>query len=431
MSTPGEQSPPPPPPPPSYGPPHAPPPAQQWSPGPSGYVDVDPASAGLVRQEKLGWAMPFAVIGSLCMVVALFLQWIETQLFVVYDRGTDGPLEDRRELTSLFDAVGTVEDVAGPDPDVDPGWLSGAFFPWLAIGLTVACCVLVLATAIGLRRAALTNAARIATVLLVVGAVGVAVLALYDLGLGSEAVSASPTTVSPGAPGSEPSGGSEPEFLASEVQPYTGFVLWFWGAVLVAIGGALGPRVVHKLPAGAQPAYGGAGGSGAPGWAPATGHPGLLRHTTQVVAIVLAAFATVLCVAGYGFLSWAPSGSITFSDLGESARDLGFPDQPFAEAYFAWLGWVLLLWVVVVTVLLALGKKPAGVNPRVLRPILAVGSGLALVAHLVVLGELSGDPGPAAYVVGVGLLAAVVGTLLPLRTTARVQVGAGRPFTGS
>lgn len=442
MSSPGGQ--PPPydpqrPPPPTYAPPPASyaPPAVPGPAGPGGYVDVDPRSAGLVREEKPGWALPFAVLGSLTMVVALFLDWIETQLFVSYDGNANGPLDDRRKVTSLFDAVDTVKDVTGPDPDSpDLGPLAEIFFPWLAIALTIACCVLVLAAAIGLRRAALTNTMRIAAVLLAVAAAGIAVLAIINLGLNS-GTGGGAVTVSPAAPAppGAPQAGPELSFVASEVQPWWGFTLWLGGAVLVAIGGALGPRIVHKLPPGAQPSYAGQPGQpGQIGWAPHPGaaSSGMLRHTTQVVAIVLTSIATVLCVAGYGFVSWASGGdTVTFSDLGEVARDRGFGDQAFAEAYFGWLGWVVLLFVAAATLLVVLGKKPAGVNPRVVRPIVVIGSGLALVAHLAALVELDGDFGPAPYLVGLGLGLALLGALLPLRTTARVAVQQRVPFTGS
>lgn len=416
-----------PPPPPHRQPPYA-------APGPVGHVDVDPRSAGLVRVEKLGWALPFALLGSLVMVVALFLDWIETQLFVSYDGNADGPLDDRREVVSLFDAVDRVEDVTGPAPDVsDPGTLATTFFPWLAIALTIGCVVLVLLAAVGLRRAALTNTARIATVLVAAAAFAVAVLAIVDLGLD---LGDGARTVSPGAAAPSPGDATEPSFIAGEVQPWWGYSLWLLGTAVVAIGGALGPRITHTLPPGAQPSYPGqpgqpgqSGQPGQPGWTP---HPGLLRHTTQVVAIVLTSIAAVLCLAGYGFLSWSTSGeTVTFSEIGEAARDQGFGDRVVAEAYFGWCGWVVLLFVAAATLLVALGKKPAGVDPRVVRPIVAVGAAGALLLHLVALGQLDGDLGIAAYAVGLGLGLALLGALLPLRTTARVAVGQQQPFTGS
>lgn len=426
MSSPGQ--------PPPFDPsrPSAPPPPpphrqpQYAAPGPVGYVDVDPRSAGLVREEKLGWALPFAILGSLTMVIALFLDWIETQLFVSYDGNADGPLDDQREVTSLFDAVDTVKDVTGPAPDVsDPGALATTFFPWLAIALTIGCVVLVLAAAVGLRRAALTNTARIATVLVAAAAFAIAVLAIVNLGLdlGDGARAASPRTAAP-----SPGDATEPSFIAGEVQPWWGYSLWLLGTFFVAIGGALGPRIKHTLPPGARPSYGD-GRPGQPGWAP---NPALLRHSTQVVAIVLTSIAAVLCLAGYGFLTWATSGdTVTFSEIGEAARDQGFGDRVVAEAYFGWLGWVVLLFVAAATLLVALGKKPTGVNPRVVRPIVAVGAAGALVLHLVALGQLDGDLGIAAYAVGLGLGLALLGALLPLRTTARVSVQQHAPFTGS
>lgn len=151
----------------------------------------------------------------------------------------------------------------------------------------------------------------------------------------------------------------------------------------------------------------------------------LVRHT-QLVAIVVAAIGALACLAGYGFLPWAyaKDDPVTYSDIGEAARDYGFKDKVFTEAYFAWMGWAVLLAVLVVVLLLALGKKPTGVNPRVLRPLLAAGTIAAVLAHLYAVSDLDGDFAIGAYAVGLGLVLAALATLLPLRSSARMLMAA-------
>lgn len=427
---------------------------------PAGYgytVDADTESAGLVRQEKPGWALLFAALGVLSVIPALFMPWVRAQFFIVYERNADGPLEDRDENAGLFSAVDTVRDVTEHAPRApDPGTLSDLFFPWSAILLTILCCVAVVIAAVGLRQRRRTNTAR--SIALVLGAITVllALAASMDLGitLGDDGGGAatSPSTSAAVKPG-------EPEVSWSEhnVEPHAGSASWVLGGLFLAIAAMLGPRVVHRLPDGStstqlgdvlaaylmpglptpvQPMQAPLH-SGRLGPFPGSGYPAalpgglphqLLRHTTQVSAVVLTGLAAALCLAGYGFLPWATE--TTFSDIGEAAREYGFDDKPVTEAYFAWLGWAILLATVVMVVLVGLGRRPSGVNPKALRPVLAIGSigcGLLHLWMMIDLGAEGAEFDVGTYAVALGLTLAVIGTLLPLRTSARMMAG---PYPG-
>lgn len=134
-------------------------------------VHVDPESAGMLRVEERGWALLFAALGAVTMVVALFLPWVRTGSEGLKARGDDDTAVDIDESTGLFDVVDTVRDSTGfAERGADPGSFSELFFPTLAIVATVVCVLVVLVAAFGLRRRALTNVARVLGVL-VTGAV--------------------------------------------------------------------------------------------------------------------------------------------------------------------------------------------------------------------------------------------------------------------
>lgn len=370
-------------------------------------VDVDPTTVGFVRRERPGLGIAVAVVGTAVALWSLTREWVETQLFVS-GGSLPGDIVDRRETVGLSSAVDTVRDVTGTAVDApDPGSLADLFFPTLAIGLTVLCCVLAVAATLGLRHRALTATARVAAIAVVGLAVLVSVVALVQLGWepsdGGGAVTARATTVGPvdQAPEADPA--------TSEVQPYFGFVFWLAGAALLGCAGALGPRVVHRL---------------ADGAAPATGPPPELRTSTHVAAAVVGGLATVLAFAGYVFLSWGTGGpTVTFAEIGDAVRDQGLGDALVAEAYFAGLGWLVLLWLLAATVLLALAARPSGLGARALRPVVVAATVLALLLHLWALFELTdggGDLGVGAHAVTLGLGTALLAAVLPLRTTARV-----------
>ncbi|QCW51350.2 hypothetical protein FE634_14740 [Nocardioides dongxiaopingii] len=398
-------------------------------------VDVDPESAGLVRREAIGFALPLAVLGTLMMLGSLALDWVETNRFVVYGSGQDGPLDDRGEYAGLFDARDVVEDVVGVVPRFhDAGALAGAFFPWGALVVTVVACGLAALASVGLRRRTRTTVARTAAVVAVTATLGFGMIALLDLGWVLD-TTGGPDTSAPSSTGAAPESGgrAEPEFLEAEVQPAVGAYTWFGGALLLWIAGALGPRVGYRLPSGAAVGGPGApgfpahlaapGGPGAPpgpaGWPVPYGRGPLVRSTTQPVAVVLAALAAVLCLAGYGFLPWATD--VTFADISDATREYGGGDDPVAEAYFGWLGWALLLGSGVVAVLVALGRRGRSVSPRAVRPFLVLVMAGGLLVHLVAVVDVDTlDVGLLAT--SAGLAASLLGALLPLRTTAVVTI---------
>ncbi|MEO9325049.1 hypothetical protein ABFT23_16260 [Nocardioides sp. C4-1] len=417
-----------------------PPPSAPPSPQPSGpygfpghpaggMVDVDPRSAGLERREKPGWALLFVACGAFGMVAALFLpRWAEIRVY----GSSPSDLSTSREYPGLFD---TLDEVRGTDGmAADPGALASAFFPWLAVGLTAACIVAALVAAVGLRRAALTNAARVVAVVLGLAAVALAVVAVFSLGFeiegSGEATTSSPTSAAPDAPG--PDEGAD-EQRARVVPGAIGYVGWLLATLTITIAGLIGPRITYLLPAGAAAPQlaGPPGPAGAPVVHGAPFAPGLLRHRTHVGAVVLAGLGALLCLAGYTFLSWASAAdTVTFIDIGDSVRDAGGSGNGFAEAYFSFLGWLVLLVAIVVVVLVVLGLKPS-VNPRALRPVLVVTAVVLLLVHLGALVDLDlPEYGPAAWVIGFGLGALAVAAMLPLRTTARVAYQPSWP-TGS
>ncbi|WP_134767373.1 hypothetical protein [Nocardioides sp. 1609] len=389
------------------------------------WVDADPESAGLVRHEAIGFALPVAVLGALMMVVSLALDWVETNRFVVYGSGQDGPIGDRSEYAGLFDARNVVADVVGVVPRFhDAGAFAGAFFPWGALVATAAACALTALAAVGLRRRTRTAVARTVAVVAVTATLALGTIGLLDLGwvldtTGGSGGSSPSTAGAGGAPA--PGGEAEPELLTAEVQPALGAYLWLGGALLLWVAGALGPRVAYRLPPGAQ-----VGPLGPPGYPAHPGlpaHPGapfgrgpLVRSTTQPVAVVLTALAAVLCLAGYGVLPWATD--VTFSDISDAAREYG-GDSAVVEAYFGWVGWALLLFSVGVAVVVALGRRGRAVNPRAARPILVAATAAGLAVHVVAVIDIDTvDVGLLAT--SAGLAVSLLGVLLPLRTTAVV-----------
>lgn len=417
MSASGNPPPPPPPPPPN-GHPQLP---GQYA------VDVDPEAAGLVRKERLGWGLVFAVLGAVLVVAALFVDWVETGIVVSYERGADGPLENTAATAGIFSAIDTIKDVTGPDPEAhDPGTFARLFFPWLALLVALAAITLAVGATVGLRTKARTGLARVlGTVLAVVAAVA-AVAAIVLLGIDVSDDGTAVTATPAPAGGQPPSGEPRISFLASFVDPYLGVGLWLLGAALLAIGAMIGPRVVHDVPPGGLPS--GAAGAAPAGPPTAAWAPRLVRHTTQVGAVVVGSIGAALAIAGYTFLPWGSGGgdSVLFADISEVARDTGFGDNELTEAYFAWLGWIALVLLVAVAVVLALGRKPRGISPKVARPVLSVLMIVVTAVHWLVVLDASSDLGDfdiGAHAVGLGLVLATIGVLVPLRARTRVLIG--------
>lgn len=377
-------------------------------------MEADPESAGLIRRERFGWAIPIALLGLVPLIGGLFLPWTEVGRFVTYEGNREGPIGDAKEFPSIFDTVATVKDVTGPVPDApEPGSLSAAFFPTGLIALTAVCAVVALVAAFGVRRAALTNTARIAGVILITATVAAALAAFFDLGF-DPAGGTGPATASPGAA----TGSGGPDVIESEVQPHLGTYGWLLGMSILGVAAALGPRITWLMPSGGMPVRHGHQ-AGLPAGAPG---PRLVRRT-QVVAIVLMAFAAALGVAGYGFLPWGSAGSdwVTFAEVSDAAREHGFGDKHLAEAYFGFAGWLLLGLLLIEALVMALGRKPV-LNPVGTRPILVLVSIAAGLLHVFALAEVSADYDIGSYTVGLAFVLAVIGALLPLRTSARVYL---------
>lgn len=434
-----------PPPPPPYPqpphdqhrPPYQPPLPQQpfahdvsGAPGPGGrMVEVDPESAGLKRVERPGWALAFAALGVAIIGASLVFDWVEARLFDFADGGP-GP----RKYAGAFSAVEHVEETTARASDPpDPGFWANAVFGWLGVLLTIACVVLVLVAAVGLRRSGRTAAVRVGALVAIVATFAVVAIGYVDLGtswdFGGGGSSSTPT-VSSGAPGAPGEQEAEPE-VTFDVEPHLGTAVWVLGMLVLAVAAMLGPRVVLKLPDGSTVAadspaghgYPSAGAFGAPGTPGYSGAPVLTRRT-QLVAVVLAALGAVLCLAGYGFLSWSTGGgdTVTFSDVGEAARDVGFGSgKEIAEAYFAWLGWALLVVAIAAAVMLAVGRTGRA-SPKTMRPILAIAMAVAVLVHLVAMFQFEAELSIAVAAVSTGLGLSLLGALLPLRTTARVLV---------
>jgi len=421
----------PPPPPPSHPPP---PPGAGGYPGHPGYsgqpgayvIDVDPEAAGMVRTERPGWALLFAVPGIFAVVASLFLEWVVVELWVVYDSGRPaGDLEDTREEAGIFGAIDSVKDVAGPAPEShDPSVISTIFFPWGILLLTIVACLLVGAAAWGLRNKLRTNAARIGSAALLVLLTIWGFATYFDLGFETDGsgFSSTPRATTPG---------NEPvlSYISSNVEPFYGPALWGIGAILLFIAGCLGPRIVHKLPPGGLP--------GGPVAMPAAGQPfadpfGVARqtlaHRTQMVAVVLTSLAGALCLLGYAVLPWASGNgdSASFYDIGDAVREYGGGDDALIEAYFAALGWIFLLVVLGAVALVALGRRGTGVNAKLMRPILVGAMVVMVLVHLYALYESGADLfdyDVGAHAVTLGLLLGFLGTILPLRRSTRVLVG--------
>lgn len=423
-------------------------------------VDADPESAGLSRKERPGWALLFVAGGALLMLGSLVLPWVSIRVFEF----SAGVPNFYRRHPGIFDVLNQSEEVRADHPDVsDPSVWGQVTFPWLLIALTVVAIVVAAVAAWGLRKKLLTTLGQIAG-LVIVGLVALFVLgATMSLGTssaeesgggsggGSGGSDTSSATTAPRAPSDEPA----EESFSIETWPHLGGTVWFGGAFLLGVATMLGPRVTYLMPHGGQawtppgpPTPGTAPqgttpqgtapqGTAPQGWMPPTaqqpmgqammptGPPIAVVRRTQVVALVLTLLGVLLGFAGYGFLSWSASGdSVTFSEIGDAARDIGFDDKPVIEAYFAWLGWVVLLLVVVTAALVGAGLKPV-MNPVVVRPILAAAMIGSLLLHLWVLVDLGGNLdslGPGVWAVTVGLALAALGTILPLRTTARMAV---------
>lgn len=419
--------------PPSYGPP------PQQPPPPSG--------------KRPGLALAFTAVGSLALLASLFLPWFETKLWISYVGDEEGPIGDDRRTASPFTAVSAVKDVTGPDPSgPEPGILAHVLLPWLAVLLVLTCCVLACLAAYGWGQQRRSKVLRLTTgVALLVTAVLV-VLSTYDLGVtNSPGSNLSPEGEVPGV------GDAEVSSIRGYVDPYWTIAVAAVGAVLLAIATLIGPRFPRQ-PSVAQawfpgapvpPAMPGPGGAPRqfqqfqpgqqppPGWIPP--HPGAMppagpgmvgtpghqpQFVTQLAALILTGVAAVLCFAGYVFLPWGRD--VSFNDISDATREFGLEGKPVTEAYFAWLAWLLLLMALAVAVGVAVGKRPGVVNAKKLRPYLAGGSIFALLIHLWVMIDLNGegaDLGVGTYAVALGLLLAVVGTLLPLRMSAPMSFG--------
>lgn len=390
------------------------------------------------QERSSRWAMGFAAAGTLTMVVSLFLNWFDVNFWITYV-DEEGPLGDERELATPLTAVSVVRDVAGQDPDgADPGVFAQVFYPWLLVVLIIICCALAFAAAHGMRQPRRTTAVRVATVVAVLVAGALLYFSTFDLG-----VTHSPPSLSLDARSPVPGvGDAEVSSIRGYVDPYPGIAVPGVGALLLLIAGIIGPKVPRRRPAWGTPGppmVPGPNGMAAPaGPAPATQHlppgqvpaqhaspsgvparawlpTGSFQSTTQLAAVVVTGLAALLCLAGYLFLPW--SKKVDFSDLSDAFREYGNGDKPITEAYFGWLGWVALVMVVAVAVVVALGRRPTGVNPRRLRPFLVGATGVAALLHVWVMIDTDGaDFGNGAYAVALGLVLAVVGTALPLRT---------------
>src|SRR3546814_6717525 len=197
---------------------------------------------------------------------------------------------------------------------------------------------------------------------------------MFDIGAAVPDGPAGETTASPSFQD------SDSDSVVSRVVADIGFLLWLPGAFVLALGGLLGPRLTFLLPGDDL-----AGrvllrtGQPLPSGVPLQFASQALRHTTTVWAILLTTVGALLCFAGFAFLPWAED--VSFNDIGEVARDEGFTDHVYSEAYFGWLGWVLLALLVVVMVLVVLGVRPFGIRPHRARPIVATTAFLDLVAH--------------------------------------------------
>lgn len=388
---------------------------------------VGPGQGSDRREEKPGWALGFASVGSVALLASLFLPWFQAKFWVTFVED-DGPLEDESRLASPFTAVSTVEDVTAPDPGgPEPGVLAQAVFPWLALVLLVVCCALALAAAVGLGSRRRTGAVRIATVATLLLTAGLLIAASYDLGVtSSPGSSLEPTGPVPGAEDAEVSS------IRGYVDPYGTIAVAAVGGLLLAIAAIIGPRVPRSAPAPGwtppqygqpqygQPQYGppqqGAPQYGPPPGTPPCGPPPAPKHRTQLGAVILTGLAALLCFAGYVFLHWGKK--TTFADISSATREYGFDDKPISEAYFAWLGWVVLLMVIGAAVVVLLGRIATVLNPRRMRPIVGSGAVLAVLVHLWTMIDMEdADFGIGFYATALGLVLAAVGSLLPLRSS--------------
>ncbi|MGN6608583.1 MAG: hypothetical protein ACTHMS_16430 [Jatrophihabitans sp.] len=99
---------------------------------------------------------------------------------------------------------------------------------------------------------------------------------------------------------------------------------------------------------GQQPAYGGYG-------QPSGARPGAAGRSLGIVALVLTVLGAAAVVVGFTALNWfTGSDRSHFSDIGKVTKALGDQANSFSDAYFHWLGWVLLAVAAVVAVVAAL-----------------------------------------------------------------------------
>ncbi|HEY9562962.1 MAG TPA: hypothetical protein VIR30_04255 [Nocardioides sp.] len=372
----------------------------------------------MVRRERPGMGLVLVCVGALLMVIALFLPWVSAGLI---EWPSENPVAEP-DRAGLFSMVSTVRDATeGARRAPNPGTISSLVFGWLLVVLTAVSILLAVISAIGLRRKVLTTFARALAVVVAAVVVVVCLAGMFDIGAAVPDGPAGETTASPSFQD------SDSDSVVSRVVADIGFLLWLPGAFVLALGGLLGPRLTFLLPGDDL-----AGrvllrtGQPLPSGVPLQFASQALRHTTTVWAILLTTVGALLCFAGFAFLPWAED--VSFNDIGEVARDEGFTDHVYSEAYFGWLGWVLLALLVVVMVLVVLGVRPFGIRPHRARPIVATTAFLALVAHfgmLIDLDAVGADLGVAVWTVTLGFLASAIGALLPLRIRVRKLVGTG------
>lgn len=361
-------------------------------------------------------------------------QWVKARINLAYEGDESGPLSNTSERAGLPDATKAVRKVFDQTPDIiEPGGFANAFFPGVAIAVTVICILLSLAGVLGPRRSVVTTIARIALPVAVVAAIALTVLAYFNLGfaLGSDKVDPPPVV---GGDGQSASEAPPLAYFYASVRPESGPYWWVAGLVLLAAAVIVGPRKTiqrrtsdpARYPHLATGQYPGqfepgqyAPGEYAPGHQgqgfPPPGYPP--RPVAARPAVVIAGIAALLCFAGYAFLSWTDtSQTVTFSDLGKAARDGGFGSgKIFAEVYFAGLGWLFLLAAIGIAVALYLGHTGA-LDPLRWRRRLGITVTVALAFHVVAMVQLDADGfGIGVFAVTAGLIALVVAAWLPPR----------------
>lgn len=106
-----------------------------------------------------------------------------------------------------------------------------------------------------------------------------------------------------------------------------------------------------------------------PGWG---GYGTQRRETVGIVGLAGAAVGAILLIIGFTALKWYDIGGQEFkvNDLRKSLDRSGAPGFP--KAYFSWLGWALLVLVVIAAVLASLPIGPSAVIFRTVAPVLGV-----------------------------------------------------------